>query len=227
MASKTIDWGDGSGDKIILTYDEARGNQSVSVSSDPNTGLERTKTVTFTTLEGGTITRTLTVRQAGGISEHTITLHPAAFVSGTYASISGQTNPVGKDENNTTYATVNLKTGNAADTTAFWSFDCSEIPANAQIMSVECTAKAMTQQAGGNRVTTYEMQLYKGTTTAKGSRTNLTTSASTLDLSCGTWTRAELDQCYIRLHAIRGKNSTTTTYYLRFYGASLTITYRA
>lgn len=227
MATTTLDWGDGSGDKLYVNYTNGRLDEDTPITSDPNTtGNSRMKVITYTTTEGGTAQGTVTVTQASGSSDVTVTLHPGAFVSGTYASISGQNNPVGKDENNTTYATVNLKTGNGADTTAFWSFDCSSIPAGATIVSVSCRAKAMTQQAGGNRVTTYEIQMYKGTSTAKGSSTNLTTSASALNLSCGSWTRSELDQCYIRLHAIRGKNSTTTTYYLRFYGATLTVVYR-
>lgn len=53
-----------------------------------------------------------------------------------------------------------------------------------------------------------------------------TGSASAHDISCGSWTRSELNDCNIRLYAKRGKNSTTTTYYLRFYGATLTIVYR-
>lgn len=225
--TQQIDWGDGSGDKIQLDFNAASGAQDVRVSSDPNMSENtRTKTVSFATIAGGLVTRILTVRQEPGVKEYTVELTPAAFVSGQYASISGQTNVVGKDETSTSYATVNLKTGNAAETWAFWSFDTSVIPAGATIVSVACSAKAMTQQTGGNRVTTYEMQLYKGTTTAKGSKTTLSTTATAYDMSCGSWTRAELDQCYIRLHAIRGKNSTTTTYYLRFYGATLKVTYK-
>lgn len=47
MATTTIPWGDGSGDNITLTYASGAGNQSVTVSSDANTGAARTKTVTF------------------------------------------------------------------------------------------------------------------------------------------------------------------------------------
>lgn len=224
--TQEFDWGDGSGEKFSLTFGSAEGPADVAFNTPPNTSeTARQKTVTVRTTLGGLVTKVVTLIQRGAEAlVHSVT--PSAFVSGSYASISGQTNPVGKDENSTSYATVNLKTGNAADTTAFWKFDCSAIPADATIVSVECRAKAMTQQAGGNRVTTYEMQLYKGTTTAKGSSTQLTTSAAAYDLTCGTWTRAELDDINLRLHAVRGKNSTTTTYYLRFYGATLTVKYR-
>lgn len=62
-----VEWGDGSGDKIYLTYSASEGNQTVQVSSDAHTGyVERTKDITFTAIAGQTtITRTLTVVQAG------------------------------------------------------------------------------------------------------------------------------------------------------------------
>lgn len=62
-----IPWGDGSGEKIYLTYAASEGNQTVTVSSDAHTGyVERTKDITFTVVAGQTtITKTLTVRQTG------------------------------------------------------------------------------------------------------------------------------------------------------------------
>jgi hypothetical protein len=64
MATTTIPWGDGSGDNIYLTYPSASGSQTVEVTSDANTGVARTKTVTFTS-GVGSITQILTVNQAG------------------------------------------------------------------------------------------------------------------------------------------------------------------
>lgn len=62
-----VAWGDGSGDKITLTYTAAEGTQTVAVSSDPCTGfVTRTKDITFQVTGGGTtITRVLTVTQSG------------------------------------------------------------------------------------------------------------------------------------------------------------------
>ena len=62
-----VEWGDGSGDKIYLTYSASEGNQTVTITSDAHTGyIERTKDITFTAIAGQTtITRTLTVIQAG------------------------------------------------------------------------------------------------------------------------------------------------------------------
>lgn len=62
-----VEWGDGSGDKIYLTYSASEGNQTVQVSSDAHTGyVERTKNINFSVTAGQTtITRTLTVIQSG------------------------------------------------------------------------------------------------------------------------------------------------------------------
>lgn len=62
-----VAWGDGSGDKITLTYAAAEGTQTVAVSSDPCTGyVTRTKDITFQVTAGGTtISKVLTVVQSG------------------------------------------------------------------------------------------------------------------------------------------------------------------
>ena len=62
-----VEWGDGSGDKIYLTYSASEGNQTVTITSDAHTGyVTRTKDITFTATAGETtITRTLTVAQNG------------------------------------------------------------------------------------------------------------------------------------------------------------------
>lgn len=65
MATTTIPWGDGSGGNIYLTYPSASGDQTVSVSSDANTGAARSKVVTFTS-GVGSIVRALTVNQEAG-----------------------------------------------------------------------------------------------------------------------------------------------------------------
>lgn len=225
MASKTIDWGDGTGEKITLTYNAASGNQTVQVSSAKNTTTsKRSKTITFATTAGGSVTRTITVTQKG-LTESTVKFNPSAFVSGTYKSISGQTNPVGKSETSTSYATVNLTNGSRATTNAIWSFDCSSIPEGAEIVSVTCKAKCSINNTQSSRISTRKIQLYSNTT-AKGSAYTVANSTTAFSITAGTWTRAELQNARIRLDATRGTSSTTTSYYFRFYGATLTVTYR-
>lgn len=62
-----VNWNDGSGDKIYLSYGASEGTQTVSVSSDPLAGYEsRSRNIVFQVSAGGTtISRTLTVVQSG------------------------------------------------------------------------------------------------------------------------------------------------------------------
>lgn len=64
MAITTIPWGDGSGDNIYLSAPSQTGDQSVSVTSDPNTGAARSKVVTFSA--SGVSSVTLTINQDAG-----------------------------------------------------------------------------------------------------------------------------------------------------------------
>lgn len=155
---------------------------------------------------------------------------PASVVTALskYASVSSSypfSNPVGKGSSNTTYAQWNLTTGSNAESYVFYKFNLSEIPADATINSVTCKAKAYINQTNSSRISARTIQLYYQNLTAKGSATTISSSTSVLTLTCGTWTRKELDECHIRLYAKRGTSNTTTTYYCRFYGADLTINY--
>lgn len=63
MATKSIAWATGTGN-ITLSY-TGQGNDTVTVSSDPNNlYVERSQTISFTTTAGSpTVTRQVTVRQ--------------------------------------------------------------------------------------------------------------------------------------------------------------------
>lgn len=63
----SLDWNDGSGDKLYLTYTASEGSQTISVTSDAHTGYaSRSRDVVFQVTAGGTtITKTLTVVQLG------------------------------------------------------------------------------------------------------------------------------------------------------------------
>lgn len=159
-----------------------------------------------------------------------VTLYPSNNDTSNYAYASVNAsypliNPIGKGSNNTTYSQWNLKTGSRAVSYVFYKFDCSSIPANATINSVACSAKGYISQTNSQRIATRQMQMYYGTNTAKGSAVTVSTSASAQNITCGSWTRAELNDIRIRCYAVRGTSNTTTTYYQRFYGATLTITY--
>lgn len=151
-----------------------------------------------------------------------LTFNIGGFVSGSYSNISNQTSIVGNGSNATNYATITMNTGSNAESYAFWSFDCSSIPVNAVINSVSCTAKCGLSST--TRITTHTFQLYNGTSTAKGSAVSFSSAAET-DLTCGTWTRSELNQCYIRVYGQRGTSQTSNSATMSFYGATLIVDY--
>lgn len=162
------------------------------------------------------------------MATETKTFYPGEYDKSdySYASISGATNPVGKGSDNTgSYATINLKTGSGATTYTRWPFDCSSIPSGATIDSVACKVAVLSSSTSSFYVSTRTLQLYSGTT-AKGSATTISsTSRSVYTLSCGAWTRDELQSCNLYIYARRGSSSTSTSRNIQFYGADLTVTY--
>ena len=155
-----------------------------------------------------------------------LVLNPSAYVSygatSGNASIQNQTNPVGKSSSNTTYATLTTSTTGGATSYAFWKFDCSSIPSGATIESVSCVAKCYVNNT--SRIGTRSVQLYYGTSTAKGSSVSFDNSTNaTQTLNCGTWTREELNDINIRVAGTRGTSTRSAT--IQFYGADLTVTY--
>lgn len=63
MATKSIAWQTGTGN-ITLSYSSGQGNETVTVTSDPNNlYVDRSQTLTFSTTTGTTISRQVTVVQ--------------------------------------------------------------------------------------------------------------------------------------------------------------------
>ena len=145
-------------------------------------------------------------------SSKTISLIPNSLVdsSGTVTdSENGLT-----DTSSDTYSQLLLRSGTYME----YSFDTSGIPSDAVIDSVSCRAKGCVYGTSSNYA---NVQLYSGST-AKGSTTNLSTNGTvtTIDLTCGTWTRSEISDTRIRITSTYTRNN---NYYAYFYGAELTI----
>ena len=159
---------------------------------------------------------------------NTVTLYLSNYDSTDYSyySASNLTNPIGQPSSNTTYSTINLTRGDGKSTHMYYLFDTSSIPSNATIKSMTCTAKGYISSTSTSYITERKMQLYSGTT-AKGTSVDLTTSATAQTIDCGSWTRAELNDCRLRLSATRSYSGIygNTTRSMRLYGAELTITY--
>ena len=227
MATTTIPWSDGSGDNIYLTYSSASGDQTVTVSSDANTGSARSQVVTFTS-GVGSITKQLTINQeAGGPVEQTLTKYLSSYdtTNSTYASISNESRAYGAVNTSNWCANINLVTGSRAETFFYYKFDLSSIPVGATIVSVDVYARADISTTNTNYVASKSAAVCNGTTKV-GSDTALTGTATTYTLDAGSgWTRDSLQNLSVLLYAKRGTSRTTNAYSLRCYGARIEITY--
>ena len=157
-----------------------------------------------------------------------VTLYPSSFDSAnsSYAAVvsnypieNGYT-----DSSSSTAARFNITTGSNANTYIYYNFNTSSIPAGATITSVTCQAKVYINTTNSSRITTRQVQLCSGTTT-KGSAYTFSNSTTAFTVTAGSWTRSELENVKIRAYVKRGTSNTTTTYYVAFYGATLTVNY--
>ena len=122
----------------------------------------------------------------------TATSYPVSYT--TSGSISGTKykNAVGKGSDTSAVTGNDYCSSRNSYANIFYAFDFSSIPDGSEIVSVECSVKghAESTSSSGHRA---RCQLYVGTSTAKGSYTDFTsTSAQTIDLTTGTWTLDEV-----------------------------------
>lgn len=121
--------------------------------------------------------------------------YPTAYT--TSGSISGTKykNAIGKGAD-TSAVSGNDYSNGGSSSTAYISYSFEfDIPASATINSVECQVKG---HAENTSKSTANLQLYAGST-AKGSVSKFTsTSAQTVTLTTGTWTRSEIDNMTLR-----------------------------
>lgn len=161
--------------------------------------------------------------------QNTSTLAPSGYSSAnsSYSSISSSY-PVSNgytDATSTSYAYITCRTGSRASSYISYTFNVSEIPDNATIDSITCTAKVRVSST--SYISTAYLQLYNNAT-AMGSQTSARTTTNggtTYTLTPGTWNRSQLDNIQIRYTATRGTSNTSSAAYMYFYGATLTITY--
>lgn len=126
---------------------------------------------------------------------------------------------------NTSYAQINLTRNANAVTQIYYNFTLPTIPSGATNISVSCSCKCSINQTNANRVATREARLYSGST-AMGTAYTVANSTTAFSISAGTWTAAQLNGgVKLRLYAVRGTNNTTSSYYFRLYGATLTVSY--
>jgi hypothetical protein len=160
----------------------------------------------------------------------TLTTIPSSFdsVNSSYDSVYSNLEP----SNGLTAANSNTRTCVYSNTTAnstsvlWYNFDCSEIPEGATITSVSCQAGAACYN-NGSYFTIRNLQLFVGTTIAKGNPVTITGNGGTVaqhTLDCGSdWSRSDLDNLKIRIYVQRGSQTSAASF--SFWGATLTIDY--
>lgn len=140
--------------------------------------------------------------------------YPASFTSSGMNSTSNASKCIGVSAADGS-ATGNMySSGSGTTGVVEYAFDLSSIPASATIDSVSCVVNAHEENASRS---TFTLQLYSGST-AKGSETTVSgTSNTNYTLTCGSWTRSELDS--LVLHTEYGYYGGLVA------GATLTIAY--
>lgn len=126
------------------------------------------------------------------------------------------------------WASFTWKKGSAAETFAYYNFDCSDIPNDATITSVSCYYRCSITNASTNRVQAANLRLCAGTTKKAQSSTSLTTSTTWYTIDGGSnWTVAEVKNCKICGYVKRATNAKyyNTNYYLKMFGGTLTVNY--
>ena len=158
---------------------------------------------------------------------------PSSYItsaSSTYAIVTSNPTSNGlTDSASTTYCLASANTGTNAETYLTYAFDCSAIPENAVIESVTCSVKAGVSNT--SYLTTRYAQLYCGDS-EKGNQSSSLAQFSTwgtdptaISFNGGSWTREELNDVRIRIYAQRGTSNVTSNAAIRFYGATLAVTY--
>lgn len=127
----------------------------------------------------------------------------------------------------TTYSQINWKTGSNAETYVYLKFALS-IPSNATITSVTVKAKGYVSTTTAARVSARQMWLADSSNqTTFGTALTMSTTASeqTFSNSGITWTPSMLNNLCVQYYVKRGTSNTSTNYYIRAYGGTVSVTY--
>lgn len=147
------------------------------------------------------------------IVQKTATSYPTAYSTSGTINGTRYKNAIGKGADTSAVSGNDYSSSSGSTANIDYSFEF-DIPEDADIVSVACQVKG---HAENTSKSTANLQLYAGST-AKGSVSKFTsTSAQTVTLTTGTWTKAEVDQMKLRF---------TIGYYGGLVnGATVTVTY--
>lgn len=231
-----VDWGDGSGDKIYLTYDSASGNQTVAVSSDANEGAARSKTVTFTTTAGGTVSKSLTVSQAAAPRQYTVRLVPSAYSvsSSSYVTVTNPSNMYENTDDTSNYATLRGRAGRRSNSTYYVSirgFNFDAVPSGATVDSFTVKIRCY-RNSYQNTGSSYRLKLcYAANTSLSNTATDtdIDTTQKVITIPNGgrTWAQITNYGANLGIQVPLRNTSTSSNYYpyVYVYGAEIEVKY--
>lgn len=126
-----------------------------------------------------------------------VTSYPTAYETSGTISGTRYRNAIGKGSDTSAVSGNDYSNGGSSSKAyIYYSFDFDAIPDGATIDSVSCTVKGHAENTSRSIC---NVQLYVGTSTAKGRSSKFTsTSAQTLTLTTGTWTVAEVKDMRLR-----------------------------
>jgi len=127
----------------------------------------------------------------------TATSYPTSYTTSGNISGTKYRNAIGKGSDTSAVTGNDYCSSRNSYAHIYYAFDFSAIPDGSEIVSVECSVKghAESTSSNGRRA---RCQLYVGTSTAKGSYTDFTsTSAQTISLTTGTWTLSEVRDMHL------------------------------
>lgn len=136
---------------------------------------------------------------------------------------------IGKGSDNTdSYAEWNIVHGRFTQSRVYYRFDVSSIPMDATINSVNCTVRASRQNARVTEFSTLTLKIVIGTTEESSHATVANNeSVDVYDLPSRTYTRDELTNVGIVMHSARGISSPNKDFWVRLYGATLSVDFTA
>lgn len=126
------------------------------------------------------------------MAQATISSYPVSYTTSGSLKGTNYQNAIGKGADTASVSGNDYCSSRNSYAHVYYSFDFSSIPNNAKIISVECQVKGHAENTSQSSERA-RCQLYVGTSTAKGSYSDFTsTSAQTLTLTTGTWTYEEV-----------------------------------
>lgn len=226
-----IEWSVGSRDKIYVSYNSESFDDTLSITSDANTGAARTKTIK---VSAGNITRNIIVSQAaGGPQTYTLRLVPSSYgrSNNSYVTV---TNPENMYENTDDSSDVcSIRGRNNSSNTYYCyirGFNISDVPSNATVTSFKVKIKCYRNSYLRQDSSTYYLHLCNNTSaiqnTYMSGAVTTSTSGEVYEIPTGSLTWANIKQ-YGTNFGIRVplRSTSSSRPYLYVYGAEIEVTY--